>query len=133
VVRHVFTAMNPQGTSVFSFKQPRELEAADDFLRRAHLHTPVKGEVASTHRASERDTRKVAGWLAPADGSAAARRRFFGFAVSTKLRSNRTGQLAYCTTLSATLPMRTCASAVRPCVEMTIKLASTFFAASAIA
>lgn len=89
--------MNPQGTSVFSFKQPRELEAAHDFLRRAHLHTPVKGEVASTHRASERDTRKVAGWLAPADGSAAARRRFFGFAVSTKLskQQNRTTGVLY--------------------------------------
>src|ERR1700739_2164872 len=36
VVRHVFSAMNPQGTSVFGFKQPNSLEASHDFLWRAH-------------------------------------------------------------------------------------------------
>ena len=45
VVRHVFTAMNPQGTLVASFKQPSKIEAAHDFLWRAHLHTPAKGQV----------------------------------------------------------------------------------------
>jgi polyphosphate kinase 2 (PPK2 family) len=35
-VRHVFSAMNPQGTWVFGFKQPSKLEAAHDFLWRAH-------------------------------------------------------------------------------------------------
>src|ERR1700722_6223473 len=44
VVRHVFSAMNPQGTSVFRFKQPSQEEAAHDFLWRAHLHAPGKGE-----------------------------------------------------------------------------------------
>ena len=34
VVRHLFSGMNPQGTSVFGFKQPGKDEAAHDFLRR---------------------------------------------------------------------------------------------------
>jgi len=55
VVRHVFSAMNPQGTSVFSFKQPSELEAAHDFLWRAHLHTPGKGEVVIFNRSHYED------------------------------------------------------------------------------
>ena len=307
VVRHVFSAMNPQGTLVSSFKQPSKIEAAHDFLWRAHLHTPAKGQVVIFNRshyedvlvvrvhkmvpksvwskrydlindfekmlhdngtrilkfylhispeeqlerfaqrlddpmrhwkisegdyserklwpdymkayedAMERTSTKHAPWyVIPSDHKwfrnlaiseiladtmedmdlklppaqvdiaeirgkyhaaaarqareATSRRRhrarskhastqravnvthekpqdgsprlmvqplpvdaFFGFAVSTKLRSNRIGQLACCTTLSATLPMRTCASLVRPCVEMMIKLASTFFAASTIA
>lgn len=55
VVRHVFTAMNPQGTSVSSFKQPSALEAAHDFLWRAHLPTPVKGEVVIFNRSHYED------------------------------------------------------------------------------
>ena len=55
VVRHVFSAMNPQGTSVFGFKQPSELEAAHDFLWRAHLHTPGKGEVVIFNRSHYED------------------------------------------------------------------------------
>lgn len=34
-VRHLFSGMNPQGTSVVCFKQPSKLEAAHDFLWRA--------------------------------------------------------------------------------------------------
>jgi polyphosphate kinase 2 (PPK2 family) len=45
VVRHVFTAMDPQGTLVSSFKRPSRIEAAHEFLWRAHLHTPAKGQV----------------------------------------------------------------------------------------
>ena len=50
VVRHVFSAMNPQGTWVFGFKQPSKLEAAHDFLWRAHLRTPGKAEVVIFNR-----------------------------------------------------------------------------------
>jgi PPK2 family polyphosphate:nucleotide phosphotransferase len=50
VVRHVFTGMNPQGTSVFGFKQPSREEAAHDFLWRAHMRAPAKGEVAVFNR-----------------------------------------------------------------------------------
>jgi PPK2 family polyphosphate:nucleotide phosphotransferase len=55
VVRHVFSAMNPQGTSVFSFKQPSKLEASHDFLWRAHLRTPGKGEVVIFNRSHYED------------------------------------------------------------------------------
>jgi PPK2 family polyphosphate:nucleotide phosphotransferase len=55
VVRHVFTGMNPQGTSVFGFKQPSKEEAAHDFLWRAHLHTPGRGEVVIFNRSHYED------------------------------------------------------------------------------
>jgi len=44
VRRHVFNAMNPQGTSAFRFEQPSKFEAAHDFLRRAPRRKPGKGE-----------------------------------------------------------------------------------------
>jgi polyphosphate kinase 2 (PPK2 family) len=55
VVRHVFTAMNPQGTLVSSFKQPSKIEAAHDFLWRAHLHTPSNGQVVIFNRSHYED------------------------------------------------------------------------------
>jgi PPK2 family polyphosphate:nucleotide phosphotransferase len=55
VIRHLFTGMNPQGTSVFGFKQPSRSEAAHDFLWRAHLHAPGKGEVVIFNRSHYED------------------------------------------------------------------------------
>jgi PPK2 family polyphosphate:nucleotide phosphotransferase len=55
VIRHLFTGMNPQGTSVFGFKQPSKDEAAHDFLWRAHLRAPGKGEVAVFNRSHYED------------------------------------------------------------------------------
>jgi PPK2 family polyphosphate:nucleotide phosphotransferase len=55
VVRHVFSGMNPQGTSVFGFKQPSKDEAAHDFLWRAHQRTPGKGEVVIFNRSHYED------------------------------------------------------------------------------
>jgi PPK2 family polyphosphate:nucleotide phosphotransferase len=55
VVRHVFSGMNPQGTTVHGFKQPSKDEAAHDFLWRAHLRTPGKGEVAIFNRSHYED------------------------------------------------------------------------------
>jgi PPK2 family polyphosphate:nucleotide phosphotransferase len=55
VIRHVFSGMNPQGTSVFGFKQPSREEAAHDFLWRAHLRTPGKGEVVIFNRSHYED------------------------------------------------------------------------------
>jgi PPK2 family polyphosphate:nucleotide phosphotransferase len=55
VVRHLFSGMNPQGTSVFGFKQPSKYEAAHDFLWRAHLHAPGKGEVVIFNRSHYED------------------------------------------------------------------------------
>ena len=55
VVRHLFSGMNPQGTSVFGFKQPSAAEAAHDFLWRAHQRTPGKGEVVVFNRSHYED------------------------------------------------------------------------------
>jgi PPK2 family polyphosphate:nucleotide phosphotransferase len=55
VVRHVFSGMNPQGTSVFGFKQPSKDEAAHDFLWRAHLRAPGRGEVVIFNRSHYED------------------------------------------------------------------------------
>ena len=50
VIRHLFTGMNPQGTTVFGFKQPSQMELAHDFLWRAHLRAPGHGEVVIYNR-----------------------------------------------------------------------------------
>jgi len=55
VIRHLFSGMNPQGTFVFCFKQPSKNEAAHDFLWRAHLRTPGKGEVVVFNRSYYED------------------------------------------------------------------------------
>ncbi|OQK18535.1 polyphosphate kinase 2 [Methyloprofundus sedimenti] len=55
VVRHLFSGMNPQGTSVFGFKQPSKEEAAHDFLWRAHQHAPGKGELVIFNRSHYED------------------------------------------------------------------------------
>lgn len=55
VVRHLLAGMNPQGTSVFCFKQPSAEEAAHDFLWRAHHRTPAKGEVTVFNRSYYED------------------------------------------------------------------------------
>lgn len=55
VVRHLFSGMNPQGTTSVGFKQPSKLEAAHDFLWRAHLRVPAKGEVVIFNRSHYED------------------------------------------------------------------------------
>jgi len=55
VIRHLFTGMNPEGTSVFGFKQPSKSEAAHDFLWRAHIHAPGDGEVVIFNRSHYED------------------------------------------------------------------------------
>ncbi len=55
VIRHVFSGMNPQGTFVFGFKQPSKKEAAHDFVWRAHLRAPAKGEVVIFNRSHYED------------------------------------------------------------------------------
>jgi PPK2 family polyphosphate:nucleotide phosphotransferase len=52
---HVMTAMNPQGTTVTSFKQPTEVELAHDFLWRVHPHAPAKGQIAVFNRSHYED------------------------------------------------------------------------------
>ncbi len=55
VVRHVFGGMNPQGTAVFSFKQPSKEELAHDFLWRIHQRAPAKGQVVIFNRSHYED------------------------------------------------------------------------------
>ncbi len=55
VIRHAFTSMNPQGTMVFGFKEPNRLEAAHDFLWRAHVRAPFKGQVIIFNRSHYED------------------------------------------------------------------------------
>lgn len=54
-IRHLFTGMNPQGTSVFCFKQPSKSEIAHDFLWRAHLQAPANGQVVIFNRSHYED------------------------------------------------------------------------------
>ena len=50
VIRHVFSAMNPMGCRVTSFKQPTAQEQAHDFLWRYHAVMPEKGWVGIFNR-----------------------------------------------------------------------------------
>ena len=43
-IRHVFGALDPQGARVHAFKEPSREEADHDFLWRAHVHAPRRGE-----------------------------------------------------------------------------------------
>lgn len=55
VIRHLFSGMNPQGTSVHCFKQPSAEELAHDFLWRAHAHAPGQGQVTIFNRSHYED------------------------------------------------------------------------------
>jgi polyphosphate kinase 2 (PPK2 family) len=54
-VSHVFTALNPQGTKVTSFKEPTPADRAHDFLWRVHPHAPGRGEIAIFNRSHYED------------------------------------------------------------------------------
>ncbi len=54
-IRHVFGAFNPQGATVHAFKVPTAVEAAHDFLWRAHAVTPARGHVAIFNRSYYED------------------------------------------------------------------------------
>ncbi len=54
-IKHVFTALNPQGTRVASFKQPTPAELAHDFLWRVHPHAPGRGEISIFNRSQYED------------------------------------------------------------------------------
>lgn len=54
-IRHVMSAMNPQGVRVVSFKQPTPVETAHDFLWRVHKVAPGRGEVAVFNRSHYED------------------------------------------------------------------------------
>jgi PPK2 family polyphosphate:nucleotide phosphotransferase len=54
-VRHVFGALDPQGARAHSFKVPSQEEADHDFLWRAHVHAPAKGEIVIFNRSHYED------------------------------------------------------------------------------
>lgn len=54
-IRRVFSAFNPQGCSVTSFKVPSEEERRHDFLWRIHRHVPPRGEVGVFNRSHYED------------------------------------------------------------------------------
>lgn len=55
VVRKVFTAFNPQGTVVTSFKAPNSTELAHDYLWRVHAACPPKGSIGVFNRSHYED------------------------------------------------------------------------------
>ena len=54
-IRKVFSAVNPQGCTVASFKQPTELELRHDFLWRIHSQIPPKGMIGIFNRSHYED------------------------------------------------------------------------------
>lgn len=54
-IRHVFSPLNPQGAYAHAFKEPSAEEADHDFLWRAHLYAPRKGEIAIFNRSHYED------------------------------------------------------------------------------
>ncbi|WP_020617949.1 PPK2 family polyphosphate kinase [Paenibacillus daejeonensis] len=50
VIRQVFSGVNPQGISSYSFKKPTEEEARHDFLWRVHRHVPDLGRITTFNR-----------------------------------------------------------------------------------
>ncbi|HTU69119.1 MAG TPA: polyphosphate kinase 2 family protein [Candidatus Baltobacteraceae bacterium] len=54
-ISHVFSGLNPQGARVHAFKEPSKEELAHDFLWRAHLQTPARGEIVIFNRSHYED------------------------------------------------------------------------------
>ncbi|MDB4899520.1 MAG: polyphosphate:nucleotide phosphotransferase, family [Gemmatimonadetes bacterium] len=54
-IRKVFSAVNPQGCSVASFKAPTELEQRHDFLWRIHQQVPAHGMIGIFNRSHYED------------------------------------------------------------------------------
>jgi PPK2 family polyphosphate:nucleotide phosphotransferase len=54
-IKHVFSAFNPQGVEVTSFKVPSEEELAHDFLWRVHKAVPRRGMVGIFNRSHYED------------------------------------------------------------------------------
>jgi PPK2 family polyphosphate:nucleotide phosphotransferase len=54
-VKNVFSAVNPQGCAVTSFKAPTELEKRHDFLWRVHAAVPPRGMIGIFNRSHYED------------------------------------------------------------------------------
>lgn len=49
-IKHVMSGLNPQGTQVFSFKQPSAEELDHDYLWRIHRNAPERGRIGIFNR-----------------------------------------------------------------------------------
>lgn len=49
-IKHVMSGLNPQGTQVFSFKQPSNEELDHDYLWRIHKNVPERGRIGIFNR-----------------------------------------------------------------------------------
>jgi PPK2 family polyphosphate:nucleotide phosphotransferase len=49
-IKHVMSGLNPQGTQVFSFKQPSQNELDHDYLWRIHKAAPERGRIGIFNR-----------------------------------------------------------------------------------
>ena len=54
-IKHVMSGVNPQGVSVYSFKQPSKEELAHDYLWRAIKHLPERGQISIFNRSYYED------------------------------------------------------------------------------
>ena len=54
-IRHVMSAVNPQGVGIASFKKPTDEELDHDFLWRVHPHVPGRGEMVVFNRSHYED------------------------------------------------------------------------------
>jgi PPK2 family polyphosphate:nucleotide phosphotransferase len=54
-IRKVFSAVNPQGCNVASFKVPTEIESRHDFLWRVHAQIPPRGMIGIFNRSHYED------------------------------------------------------------------------------
>jgi PPK2 family polyphosphate:nucleotide phosphotransferase len=54
-IRKVFSAINPQGCTVATFKAPTELEQSHDFLWRVHDRVPARGMIGIFNRSHYED------------------------------------------------------------------------------
>ena len=54
-IKHVFSAVNPQGCEVTSFKAPTEHESRHDFLWRVHFRVPPRGVIGIFNRSHYED------------------------------------------------------------------------------
>ncbi|WP_125547684.1 PPK2 family polyphosphate kinase [Levilactobacillus lindianensis] len=55
LIRHVFSGLNPSGTSVVSFKQPTSMQLDHDFLWRINQELPPRGEIRIFNRSQYED------------------------------------------------------------------------------
>ncbi len=71
-IRKVFTAVNPQGCTVSSFKVPTELEKNHDFLWRVHAQVPPRGMIGIFNRSHYEDVivPRVREWITKKECSA---------------------------------------------------------------